>query len=258
MPCEFATNIPVCSNAPTMAKPNFIKHKKKRRSGANFWDAEYSKADNLAISTGPSGDMLDFLRWLERETGRSVLNPTMSALDLGCGNGRNLNYLGKTYGMHGYGFDISIEAIKQAQKLAEGLHLKFDVGSIANPLSLPDNSQILALDLMVSHVLTHAEREQEHEEIKRVLRPGGWFLLKTFLLDEDRHAERMLRENPGPEVGSYIHPVIGVTEYVFSEADIVSLVEKRFLVRKVVKSHRHKSKDGAGKRRSIVIYAQKS
>ncbi len=241
-----------------MAKPNFTRHKKKRQSGANFWDAEYSDASNLAISTGPSGDMLDFLRYLEKETGRTVLNPTMSALDLGCGNGRNLNYLARTYGMHGLGYDISIEAIKQAKVHAEGLNTKFSVGSIAEPVPLPDNSQALVLDLMVSHVLTHAEREQEHAEIYRVLRPGGWFLLKTFLLDEDRHAERMLRDNPGPEAGSYIHPVIGVTEYVFSQADLTDLVEKRFKVSKVLKSHRHMAKGGGGKRRSIVIYAQKA
>ncbi len=258
-----------------MAKPNFVRHTKKRRSGANFWDAEYGKASNLAISTGPSGDMLDFLRYLERETGRTILNPTMSALDLGCGNGRNLNYLGTTYGMHGVGYDISREAIKQARaltaiphrglayakdigKASVELQLKFDVGSIAEPIPLPDNSQMLVLDLMVSHVLTHAEREQEHKEIYRVLRPGGWFLLKTFLLDEDRHAIRMLRDNPGKEAGSYIHPIIGVTEYVFSEDDMVEMVEKNFTVQKVMKSHRHLAKGGTGgKRRSIVIYAQK-
>ncbi len=241
-----------------MRKPNFIRKVKRKKSGANFWDDEYADADNLAISTNPSGDMLDFLRYLEKETGRAHLNPTMSALDLGCGNGRNLLYLAKTYGMHGVGYDISREAVKQAEKLAEGLQLKFETRSIAGKLPLPDASQILILDLMVSHVLSHAERELEHEEIYRMLRPGGWFLFKTFLLDEDRHAERMLREHPGPEASSYIHPVIGVPEYVFSEAEILDLVEKRFVAVKVVKSHRHHGKGGAGKRRSIIVYAQKA
>lgn len=240
-----------------MPKPNFKRIVKRRRGGANFWDAEYKRADNLALSTSPSGDMLDFLRFLERTSGRTHLNPTMSAVDLGCGNGRNLIYLSNTYGMRGTGYDISSTAIKQAHAQAHGLPLSFETRSIAGALPLSDESHILALDLMASHVLSHAERAHEHKEIYRILRPGGWFLLKTFLRDEDAHAERMLREHPGPEYGSYIHPVIGVTEYVFTEAEITDMLATHFVVHKVVRSHRHKAKGGPGKRRSIVLYAQK-
>lgn len=232
--------------------------KNNPRVGAGFWNKEYAQADHLALSTNPSEDMVKFLRFLERETGRACLNPTMSALDMGCGNGRNLFYLGKTYNMRGVGYDISSQAIKQATEFAKGLQLKYEVRSITEPIPLPDSSQMITLDMMASHVLTHKEREQEHDEILRVLKPHGWFFLKTFLLDEDTHARRLLKENPGEEAGSYIHPVIGVPEYVFSQEDIVSLVEKRFTVRKVLKSHRHLQKDGPAKRRSISIYAQKS
>ncbi|MBX9906780.1 class I SAM-dependent methyltransferase [Patescibacteria group bacterium] len=231
---------------------------KRQKNGVGFWNREYSQAEHLALSTNPSEDMLKFLRHLERESGRSCLNPTMSALDMGCGNGRNLHYLARTYGMRGVGYDISDQAVRQARIFAEGTALKYETRSIADSIPLPDSSQMLVLDMMASHVLTHEEREREHEEILRVLRPNGWFFLKTFLLDEDRHAKRLLKENPGTEAGSYIHPVIGVAEYVFSEEDIVSLVEKRFTVHKVLKSHRHLQKDGPGKRRSISIYAQKT
>jgi sarcosine/dimethylglycine N-methyltransferase len=207
---------------------------KRLKNGAAFWNQEYTKGEHLALSVNPSEDMLKFLRHLERESGRAHLNPTMSALDMGCGNGRNLNYLATTYGMRGVGYDISDQAIKQARVRANGLALTYETRSIAEPLPLPNSSQILVLDMMASHVLTHEEREREHEEIHRVLRPGGWFFLKTFLLDEDRHAKRLLKENPGKESGSYIHPIIGVAEYVFSEEDIVSLVEKRFMIHKVL------------------------
>jgi len=229
----------------------------KKKVGDGFWNREYKKGDHLAISTNPSEDMEKFLRWLERETGRACLNPTMSALDLGCGNGRNLFYLGKTYNMRGIGYDISSQAIAQAKKMSEGLQLQYEVRSIAGDLSLPDNSQMLVLDMMASHVLTHEERAHLHEEVVRVLKPGGWYYLKTFLLDEDRNAKRLLRDNPGEEEGSYIHPLIGVAEYVFSEEDIIALVEKNFTIHKVLKSHRHLVKGAPAKRRSISIYAQK-
>lgn len=230
----------------------------KKKLGDSFWNKEYKKAGHLALSTNVSEDFEKFLRWLERETGRRCLNPTMSAVDLGCGNGRNLVHLGNTYTMRGNGYDISAQAIAQAKTLGKGLQLNFEVRSIAEDIPLPSESQILALDMMASHVLTHKERTHLHSEILRVLKPGGWYYLKTFLLDEDRHAQRLLKENPGEEEGSYVHPIIGVVEYVFSEDDIVSLVEKSFTVHKVLKSHRHLVEGVAAKRRSISIYAQKN
>ena len=229
----------------------------KKKIGAGFWDREYKKPGHLALSLNPSEDMEKFLRYIERESGRKLLNPTMHALDLGCGNGRNLIHLGKSYAMRGLGYDISSQAIAQAKDMSVGLNLTFEVRTIAGEIPLPDNSQAVVLDMMASHVLTHKEREDLHIEILRVLRPGGWYYLKTFLLDEDRNAHRLLRDNPGKEAGSYIHPLIGVPEYVFSEEDIVALVEKNFTIHKVLKSHRHLVKGSPAKRRSISIYAQK-
>lgn len=232
--------------------------KKRVPKGAHFWNREYGSAEHLALSENPGEDLLKFLRWIERESGRAMLNPTMSAVDLGCGNGRNIIHLAKTYAMRGFGFDISTQAIAHAKRVAEGLPLTFEVRSLAEPLPLKDDSQALALDMMSSHVLTHAERAGLHDEVLRVLRPGGWYFLKTFLSDEDTHTKRLLKEHPGKEVGSYIHPVIGVAEYVFSEAEITSLLEERFVVHKVLKSHGHLRSKGNQKRRTISIYAQKA
>lgn len=232
--------------------------KKKMRIGTDFWNSEYTSGDHLALSNDASEDLLKFLRWLERENGKALLNPTMSAADLGCGNGRNILHLARTYGMRGIGVDISSQAISQAKRYAEGLQLSFEVGSLANPLPIKDGSQALVLDMMASHVLTHAERAAFHDEVLRILRPGGWYFFKTFLSDEDPHVRRLLKEHPGKERGSYIHPVIGVAEYVFSEAGVVALVEERFVVHKVLKSHGHLRAKGNQKRRSISIYAQKA
>ena len=83
-----------------------------------FWNAQYKKPTHLALSDEPSEDLLKFTRWLEREYGRKFLNVTTQALDRGCGNGRNLLYLAQTYGMRGVGYDMSTEAITQAQEAA--------------------------------------------------------------------------------------------------------------------------------------------
>lgn len=235
----------------------------KKASGRNFWDDEYSVkgGDRLAISTTPSEDMEKFTRWLEREYGREFLNPIASVLDLGCGNGRNLVYLANNFGIRGVGYDISKEAVAQAKKLHGDTNgstpISFEARSIAEPLPLADNSQTIALDMMVSHFLNKEERANLYKEVFRVLKPGGWLFMKTFLRDDDIHVERLIEEYPAPEEGSYIHPEIGVAEHVFTEQEITEDLSELFFIHKVTKSHRHKIDTGS-KRRSMSIYAQKA
>ena len=227
-----------------------------KNKGSRFWNKEYKHGGHLALSTEPAEDLVKFTRWLEREYGRKYLNPLASVLDLGCGNGRNVAYLVQSFGMRGAGIDVSEEAISQAKKLSSGLPIEYSVQSMADNFSFPDESQTIVLDMMTSHFLSNEERARLIPRIARVLRPGGWLFLKTFLRDEDVHAERLLRESPGTEHGSYIHPDIGVEEHVFTEEEISNSLQEFFTIHKITKSHRHKERAGA-KRRSISIYAQK-
>lgn len=230
---------------------------KKQTSSTVFWNNEYKKGKHFTLSREPSEDFIKFTRFLVRHEGRKSLNPISSALDLGCGNGRNLIYLTNTFGMRGVGYDISGEAIAQAKKESTELPIAYGVQSVALEIPLPDNSQTLVLDMMVSHFLNADERTHLIAEVMRVLKPGGWLFFKTFLLDGDMHAERLLRDHPADEAGSYIHPAIGVQEHVFTEEEIHELLSENFFVHTVAKSHRHKAPGNAAKRRSISVYAQK-
>lgn len=235
---------------------------RKRQGAQKFWNKSYSRrkgAEFLALSTEPSEDLEKFARFVERRSGREFLNSMSSALDLGCGNGRNLMYLAREYGIRGVGYDTSHEAIKQAKMHAEkdGLKLEYAVRSIAEPIPLPDASQTIVLDMMTSHFLREKERANLRSEIARVLRPGGWFFFKTFLRDEDEHAARLLRKYPADEAGSYIHPTIGALEHVSTEEEIDEALKEHFIVHKMSASHRHIRRGRAFKRRSIAVYAEK-
>lgn len=228
----------------------------------DFWNKEYTAARSFALSDEPAEDLIKFTRFLTRSSGKELLNVTRKALDVGCGNGRNLIYLAETFGMHGLGYDLSSEAIDQAQKSAreKALQLNFHVQSLADPIPLPDASVTIALDMMASHVLKSAEREALRAELYRVLKPGGWLLVKSFLLEEDRNAQRLLAEHPGPEAGMYLHPRIHVAEYVWPHvADIETFYETAgFTVVKSSKSFKHVTRAGKPwKRRSIIVYLQK-
>ncbi len=223
-----------------------------------FWNKEYKTAEHLALSDEPSEDLEKFIRFLERLEGRKSLNVTTRALDLGCGNGRNLILLAQ-YGMRGTGYDISDEAVKIAKKNSDGLPLEYEARSIAGKFEkIPDASQTIVLDMMTSHFLKKSERDVLKEEVLRVLKPGGWYLFKTFLADEDQHVARLLRESPADEEGAYIHPRIGVYEYVYSEAGIYEFFEPEFIIHKVDRSYKHVKDGKAFKRRTIAVYMQKA
>lgn len=222
-----------------------------------FWDKEYKTSEHLALSDEPSEDLEKFIRFLERLEGRKSLNVTASALDLGCGNGRNLILLSE-YGMRGVGYDISDEAIKIAKRNSEGKPLVWEARSIAGDFDkIKDSSQMIVLDMMSSHFLKKAEREKLKQEVLRVLRPGGWYLFKTFLSDEDLHTARLLKESPADEEGAYIHPRIGVYEYVYSQHGIYDFFEPDFVIHKIDKSYKHIKDGKAFKRRTITVYMQK-
>jgi len=242
-------------------KPNFTPKKKRKVHGAAFWDREYTNPEHLKLSERESADLAKFTRWIVRQKREDILTPGYSAIDAGCGNGRNLIYLAQEYDMKGVGVDISSAAIAQARRMTQtvdkGSDISYTVGTAGAPLPAEDESQSLALDMMTSHFLTTQERAALRDELWRTLQPGGFLFMKTFLRDEDGHTARLLKEAPGPEEGSYIHPVMGVPEHVYYERDIREFLSEKFIIRQIYRSHRHKSKDGRGKRRTISIYAEK-
>ncbi len=238
---------------------------KGRKSAQGFWDKEYAGGKgktHLALSDEPSEDLEKFVRFLERDSGQEYLNFHQSVVDLGCGNGRNLIYLSKTFGVRGTGFDIASSGITQAKKASfneegENLPLEYEVRSIAGALPFPDESQAIVLDMMVSHFLNIEERKFLISEVARILKPGGWFFFKTFLLDEDRHAKRLLESHPSGEAGSYIHPEIQVAEHVSTQEELEELLAPYFKIHKIHKSHGHLKKTKSAKRRSIGVYAER-
>lgn len=238
-------------------KPNFTHKKKRTQHGETFWDAEYKNPTHLKLSTKQSEDLEKFTRWVLRRKREDVLDPKASVLDVGCGNGRNLIFLTNEFGTKGIGYDISKAAIAQAAAASRKLPIRYTARSIAGTLDVEDNSQALVLDMMTSHFLNKADRANLRNEIFRTLEPGGLLFMKTFLKDEDLHTKRLLAERPGTEPGSYIHPVMGVAEYVYSEEELVNFLSEKFIVHKIYRSHQHSFHGQARKRRTITIYAEK-
>jgi ubiquinone/menaquinone biosynthesis C-methylase UbiE len=229
-----------------------------------FWNKEYSNATHLTMSVEPAEDLLSFVRWAVRNSEWHPFPEGGFVLDIGCGNGRNIGNVCEEYKMGGLGIDISETALIQARdKFIKELalpNLEFRKGEIGQPLELEDGSVDVALDMMTMHFLNEKSRPGYVAEMARVIKPFGWMFLKTFVLEGDQHAKRMIKENrpQDNEHNSYIHPKLKVLEHVFTQTEIEELFSPYFVIHKMIKSYKHITKDGKPhKRRTISVYLER-
>lgn len=229
-----------------------------------FWNKEYKNAKHLTLSEEPAEDLLNFARWAIRNSEWDPFPQGGFVLDIGCGNGRNIGTMCQDYKMKGLGIDISETALQQAtDKFVKNLkvpNLEFKKGAVGDSLELENESVDVALDMMTMHFLNDAKRAKYVQELARVIKPFGWMFLKTFILEGDENAKRMIKEYPTPdkEVNSYIHPRMKVLEHVFTQDELIELFSPYFVVHKMIKSYKHITKEGKPfKRRTISVYLER-
>ncbi len=227
----------------------------KKPDPHSFWNAEYTTHEHFALSYNVSEELEHFARYLERN--HAGVPRKMQVLDVCCGNGRNIAWLSRTYGATGVGFDFSETAIEEARTRAERLPITFRVQDIHAEFPEEEPTYDLIIDFMASHVLVGPERDVYLKKILKVLRPGGWFVVKTLLRDDDDHAERMIQESPHPIEGAYFHPRTGGVEYAGTESALSDEYRAHFIIEKKQKSHAHRVKGKPNKRRFIIFYLVK-
>jgi len=81
----------------------------------NTWEREYKNPSFVTKNEGPQADTLRFLKFLKKEEKFKVENKKI--LDLGCGTGRNANYLAEM-GNNVIGIEISKTALELARTRA--------------------------------------------------------------------------------------------------------------------------------------------
>lgn len=231
----------------------------RKKELKDFWNDEYRDPGYFSLSTVVSGDLEKWVRWMQKEFGKDVFRPGLTVVDVGTGNGRNLLYLCKRFGMNGVGFDISEEGIRQAQEATHTVknRVTFDVRSISDPFPLETESVDIVLDMMTSHFLKENERVEYLREVLRVLKPGGYLFFKSFYKEGDIHAKNLIKERSAGEENAYIHPRMKVYEYVWSDGAIHRFFGAHFNLLHRELSHRHFNRGKPNKRRSIVCYFEK-
>jgi ubiquinone/menaquinone biosynthesis C-methylase UbiE len=121
----------------------------------------------------------------ERRVHRQALRaldprPGDSVLDVGCATGRwtraIASRLDAERGGLAVGIDASPEMVRQARRRSGALPCRFDIG-LAERLPYPDRAFDRAASTLFFHHLDRADKLAALREVRRVLRPGGAFVL---------------------------------------------------------------------------------
>lgn len=221
------------------------------------WDNEYKNATLVTLSDKPQKDFLNFLRFIKKE--QKTLVTGLNILDLGCGVGKNSIYLSKLNNTV-CATDISSEAIRIAKERAEKEEqiINFTVSNIGSKYSYDDESFDLVIDVMTSNSLNEEEREIYLQETKRVLKPGGFFFVRTLRKEGDKNAKFLLNNSPGVEKNTYKLKELKLTERVFEESEIKEMYGRHFDILKLQnKSAYTKYQNQSYKRNYWLVYMQK-
>jgi len=200
----------------------------------NIWDREYKNPKFVTRKEDPQADTLRFLKFLKKEHKFKIED--RSILDLGCGTGRNANYL-SDLGNQVIGIEISKTALNLAQSRAKEMGLKVDyrLGDIGQSYEIIDDSIDIILDVTSSNSLNEEGREIYLNEMNRVLKNGGYIFVRALCKDGNKNVKNLLKQSPGREHDTYIMKEIGLTERVFSRDDFIKMYSKYFKILKLEK-----------------------
>ncbi|MBI3152275.1 MAG: methyltransferase domain-containing protein, partial [Chloroflexi bacterium] len=113
---------------------------------------------------------------------RANIRPNQRVLDLGCGTGTLTVMLKQSapeaqiIGMDG---DEEVLAIARAKAEQAQMDIAWDYG-LAYDLPYPDNSFDIVVSSLVIHHLVSADKVRAFREVRRILRPDGWFHILDF------------------------------------------------------------------------------
>lgn len=195
----------------------------------NIWDREYNNPLLVTKNEGPQADTLRFFKFLKKEQKYEMEGRTI--LDLGCGTGRNANYLAERRNKV-IGIEISKTALSLAKTRAKemGVVVDYRLGEIGEKYEIKDNSIDIILDVTSSNSLDEQGREVYLNEVNRVLKKNSFFFVRALAKDGNKNVKNLLKSSPGREYDTYIIKEIGLTERVFSREDFIKMYSQYFKI----------------------------
>lgn len=139
----------------------------------DYWTTAYKKGEYLEKwdYMYPSQELVGALASLNIELGSKVL-------DLGCGGGQDAIFMAKC-GYQVSAIDISEEAITIGKQRADVANVQINwlIGDVLN-IPLERESIDLITDRSCFHHIPDAKRQHYADEIYRILKPNGFFIIR--------------------------------------------------------------------------------
>jgi len=153
--------------------------------------------------------------------GKGIIKVGDRLLDVGCGFGRNSNWLASK-GVIVTAININDDEVRQAKIKAQELQVNVNyIHANAISLPFPDNSFKVALDLGCTHMIANRKRQVKAiKETARILTPGGYLIYFGFSKD---HPSYMRTKNK-----SMFRSFKDIQDMYGSEFEILSHEETRW------------------------------
>jgi len=186
-------------------------------STPQHWHNEYvRKGIPSSFRDEPSGSVVAFVSFL-RENG--VTNGT--ALDIGCGTGRNSVFLAAS-GFRVVAFDFEESVIAEFRRHILNSNfasaLRAECHDVSQTWPVDDESVDIAIDTFCfKHQIPLAHRLTYLSELQRTLKPGGYLLL-TLAGDDDGYYSRFLTPDADEKV--IVDPANQIPSMLYSYDDI--------------------------------------
>jgi SAM-dependent methyltransferase len=202
----------------------------------NSWDQEYSRRGiPSSFRDEPSGVVrwaLDNWNYLTDD-----LNPK-TALDIGCGTGRNAVYMA-ALGIDVIAFDISETALASAHARTASASLasppKFLNHDLSTGIPCASDQIDFAIDVFVyKHQLLPSTRAAYRQELCRILRPSGRLLISLAERDDGYYAscpDLEVAESGNPR--TVLDPEAGIGSVLFNLDDLVREMNGLFALQMV-------------------------
>ena len=140
------------------------------------------------------------------------INPTDRILDLGCGTGWASRRLARLASQGEVtGIDVADEMLRRGEQASQGIgNVRYQWGSAEN-IPGPDNSFDKVLS--IESFYYYADQGKALDELRRVMKPGGWLFILINLYKDNHYSLRWVKE-------------LKVPVQALSEAEYIGLLNK--------------------------------
>ncbi|MBI3033021.1 class I SAM-dependent methyltransferase [Candidatus Woesearchaeota archaeon] len=174
------------------------------------WEKEYKmKGIPSSYKTEPSREVVYFTEFLKKQ------KVAGKALDLGSGKGRNSVHLAK------HGFTVACMDFLQSNIdfIKKQYNFETYCQDVADKWQFPSNHFDAVIDVFCyKHITDSLARLRYRDNLSRVLKPTGYYLLSLATPDDGYYGE-LLKQKPNQQ-NIIVDPKTGISSVLFTETDI--------------------------------------